>query len=351
MTRSQFVFNNNDVNLSLRESVHRRKLIRPAAAAEHGRFLNEVALIPGHGHRAELLIDVLVAQGQAAVSPFDRSNLHPLLVPLAQQGDTVTGFLRWPTNHKSIMALPIVSMKRRGAALALLARSTDEFIHRALLEEDISIGEASTTEQGRKVAQAAGTAGKEIYLPGGYTSSGASSVNAYLTKCAGMYTDVAESLTAAHLSRGDTMSALITAEWYMRASHFPGWGRPFEYASQVMKGVGRDEEARDIARIALRMPWWTFLDGYQGVRDIAGLSGGVEEIRNVMIVQDEMSNGGNLPGLRTNVKTKEEEALDDASWLLNRPAAGEASWDDIKEELASKYKEAGLSFVGDFVMI
>ena len=41
------------------------------------------------------------------------------------------------------------------------------------------------------------------------------------------------------------MSALITAEWYMRKNHFPGWARPFEFNAQLYDSIGRHEEARD----------------------------------------------------------------------------------------------------------
>ena len=47
------------------------------------------------------------------------------------------------------------------------------------------------------------------------------------------------------LQRGDRMSALITAEWYMRKNHFPGWARPFEFNAQLYDSIGRHEEARD----------------------------------------------------------------------------------------------------------
>lgn len=32
----------------------------------------------------------------------------------------------------------------------------------------------------------------------------------------------------------------------MRNSHFPGWGRPYEFNIQLMTRVGRAEEARDV---------------------------------------------------------------------------------------------------------
>ena len=61
-----------------------------------------------------------------------------------------------------------------------------------------------------------------------------------------MFPDVAEALALGHWGRGDTMSALITAEWYMR--RLPDWGRPFEFASQLLQQAGRPEEARDTVR-------------------------------------------------------------------------------------------------------
>ena len=50
------------------------------------------------------------------------------------------------------------------------------------------------------------------------------------------------------------MSALITAEWYMRKNHFPGWARPFEFNAQLYDSIGRHEEARDGVRAAAS-PW------------------------------------------------------------------------------------------------
>lgn len=44
-------------------------------------------------------------------------------------------------------------------------------------------------------------------------------------------------------------SALVASEWYMRNGFFPGWGRPYEFASELLGRLGgRDDEARDMAR-------------------------------------------------------------------------------------------------------
>ena len=42
-------------------------------------------------------------------------------------------------------------------------------------------------------------------------------------------------------------------------------------------------------------------------------------------------------------------AVDEAEFLMNRVAAGEASWDDIREDLAAQYSAAGFINVADFI--
>ncbi|KAI7837860.1 hypothetical protein COHA_008347 [Chlorella ohadii] len=315
-------------------------------AAEHVRYVNEVAVVPGKP-RVEVLLKVLEAQGQAAVSPADRRGLHPLLIPLAQQqggeggsggSGELTCLLRWPEGHKG-MELPVVSQARGGTQVRLLARSLDEYLHRALAE-------AEASGSGSAVAQAAGSDAGELYQPGAVAASGLPSLDAYLTRKAGMFPDVAERLALAHLAKGDQMSALITGEWYMRNSHFPGWGRPYEFNSQLMARVGRAEEARDVARLSLRMPWWSFADGFAAMRDTAEMSGGVASVRQAMEEQEEMSN---MPGMKTVIKTEKQQEMEEADWLMNTAAAGEASWDDIRGAVAERYAAAGLREVADFI--
>ena len=85
---------------------------------------------------------------------------------------------------------------------------------RALAEEDAREGSDGC------VATAAGEAGSSIYEQGSYSNSGLRSVEAYLTRRAGMFTDVVEQLVSLHLQKGDTLSALITGEWYVLAASF-----------------------------------------------------------------------------------------------------------------------------------
>ncbi len=82
---------------------------------------------------------------------------------------------------------------------------------RALAEEDASGG------AGPLAGLLAGAVG-EIYEAGAARAVGAGSLETYLTRRAGMYPDVVERLVAAHLAKGDEMSALITGEWCARLS-------------------------------------------------------------------------------------------------------------------------------------
>ena len=238
-------------------------------AAEHIRYVCEVAVVPGkpkvdtllrvrgwpanapwlpwHGRLPKLdasalpalaCPQVLEAQGHTVVSPADRQGLHPLLIPLAQRhqqqqsgsgssdggGGGLTCLLRWPEGHTG-MELPVVQQARGGtqvrrsggaavrgatgpqAACApalhmaaplhlllcadpacgcllppaapqvrLLARSLDEYLHRALAEEE------SGGSGGGAVAQAAGSDGAALYAPGALEGSAMPSLDAYLTR-------------------------------------------------------------------------------------------------------------------------------------------------------------------------
>lgn len=317
----------------------------------------------------EPLLRVLEAQAHTVVPPSDRSGLHPLLIPLAEgatgpapasssdrqqqqphavqqapQGDgrAVVCLLRAVGDGAGAMPLPVVRMARGGTSMALLARSIDEYLARVLAEED-----ARGAGPGGPLAAATGPEGAQLYAPGTFAASGLPTLEAFLTRKVGIFPDVAEGLALAHLAKGDDMSGLITAEWYMRSTHLPGWGRPYEFACEVMRRVGRAEEARDVARLALRLPWATFAGGHALLASAAGMPGGTAAVRQALADAEEMST---MPsGLRTTAKTTEEAALDDALWLLNAGAAGERGWDELRGELAAALAAAGRREVAGFV--
>ena len=41
--------------------------------------------------------------------------------------------------------------------------------------------------------------------------------------------------------------------------------------------------------------------------------------------------------------------MEEADWLLNAVAAGEAGWDEVRGEVGERYAAAGLTTVADFI--
>lgn len=318
--------------------------------AEHSAYLEEVA-VAASPKRLPALLRVLEAQQHQLVSPSERHKLHPFVVPLCNlaDGSGIVGILRWPdpNNHKN-MTLPVVRTTRGGHTVTILSRSVDEHLHRLLAQEDVSAGSSGE----RPLAAAAGGECEELYSRGQAASSGLGSrIELYLIKRAGLYPDVCEGLALGHLQRGDTTSALVAAEWYARVDHFPGDARPHEFGWGVLAGLGRHEEARDTARVALRMPWWTLQHGYLKTVTTAKLKGGPLEVK--ALLNEEGAVAATQLALKQSFrepKTARQVALDAAATLMDLVAAGEqASYDDVSAELADKYSEAGLLDVANFI--
>lgn len=114
-----------------------------------------------------LASQVLEAQNHEIVSPSDRSNLHPLVIPLAAQQPSqgqlepmytcllrqvtlsnaseqvcgVSSFILYHTGlvkmilqqvatHLCLQVMPVVQMSRGSCYLSLAARNTEEYLHR-----------------------------------------------------------------------------------------------------------------------------------------------------------------------------------------------------------------------------
>lgn len=82
----------------------------------------------------------------------------------------------------------------------------------------------------------------------------------------------------------------------MKRQHFPSWARPYEFSAQLLSKLGRAEEGRDAARVALCLPWWTLSDGFQAATALAELPADSSEVRRRMTEASRASQkGGQLP--------------------------------------------------------
>ena len=302
---------------------------------------------PSDPSRSAALARVLAATGNTLVDPHERDGMHPCVVPLARcPAGEIVGLLRLPKST-SVCETQVVSMDltTNSTYLRLLARSPDEYLHRMLAEADAS-GDAGAY---RAVAEAAGEYGVRLYQQGDVAASKLPTLNAYLARRVGMFLDVSEALVQAHFEKGDDMSALITAEWYMRDGQFPNWGKPYEYVSDLMVGrLNRREEGRDIARLSLKTPWWTLEHGFEAAREKSGLQGDADTVIRVLQEQEEARMSAMSTGKA--FRSNEDERIDEAGHLMNKVVAGEyGQWADIQAELVEKYELAGLIDMARFV--
>ncbi|GFR43075.1 hypothetical protein Agub_g4082 [Astrephomene gubernaculifera] len=333
------------------------------AMTETAVFLEEIA-VSQTPKRLQGLMRVLEARGGSSLSPADRRGLHPLLVPLSAQGEEVTCLLRWPepSQYKN-MTLPVVRMTRGSVGVTLVARSVDEYLHRLLAEEDVvatAVAASGAAAPERPLAAAAGPDAEGLFRSGdvaasrpaaGGSGSASQGLAMYLIRKAGMFPDVCEGLATAHMARTDPTSAMVAAEWYMRSGHFPGWARPYEFAAELFTQLGRHEEARDMARASLRLPWWTLRAPFAQVSATAVLPHSAERVMYLLSEEAAAAASANVNQFsHREPKTAKQLALERANSLMNRVVAGDLeSYDSIREQLAETYREAGLSDVANFI--
>jgi hypothetical protein len=146
-----------------------------------------------------------------------------------------------------------------------------------------------------------------------------------------------------HFDEGDHVSAMVTGEFYTKKDLFPGFGRPFVYYANILQKVGRNVEAKDAARVALRSPWWTLGCPYEEVASIAQW-----EDEQIEFIREKVSDEGRFEDLHKG-KAPIQVALDVAAFLLDL-ASIEGTWSESLNHIAKCYEEAGLHHISNFVL-
>ncbi|XP_074275539.1 protein IN CHLOROPLAST ATPASE BIOGENESIS, chloroplastic-like [Silene latifolia] len=305
------------------------------SSSGHITFIKDIALTqpPEHLHQ---LLNVLKTKGETIVSPGARQGLIPLAIPLSEKpSGTVTALLRWPTAPPG-MEMPVVEVHKHG--VWLLAKNVDQYIHRILVEEDVS-----SQDDGKNVLfDASLEAGEKLYKKGDYTDSQTPNLDSYLLKMVGLFPDILERKVMRHFDDGDHVSALVTGEFYMKKDLFPGFARPYVFNAKILLRVGQVSEAKDAARVALKSPWWTLGCPYQEVADMAQW-----EDEQIEYIKEKVTEEGRQDDLKKG-KDPLQVALDEAAFLLDL-ASIDGSWDECWERVAECYKEGGLTEIAQFI--
>ncbi|XP_047315511.1 protein IN CHLOROPLAST ATPASE BIOGENESIS, chloroplastic-like [Impatiens glandulifera] len=307
-----------------------------SAASEHVSFIRDVA-VAEPPERLHNLLKMLQVRGETIISPAAKQGLIPLAIPLAKRNSgSVTALLRWPTALPG-MDMPVVEVRNYG--VWLLAKSVDQYIHRILVEEDAKNSHDSENE----LFLAAADAGEKFYKKGDFAASKASSLEAYILRKVGLFPDIIESKVAQHLEKGDHVSAMVTGEFYTKKEHFPGFGRPFVFNADILLKVGREVEAKDAARGALKSPWWTLGCEYKEVAAIAQW-----DDEQIEYIKEKVTEEGRQEDLKKG-KDLAQVMLDETAFLLDL-ASVDGTWDDFLERIAECYEEAGLHDIAKFVL-
>ncbi|KAH9663642.1 protein IN CHLOROPLAST ATPASE BIOGENESIS [Citrus sinensis] len=284
---------------------------------DHISFIKDVAATQPPQHLSHLL-KLLKARGESIISPGAKQGLIPLAIPLAKSSsDALTALLRWPTAPPG-MEMPVVEVWKHG--VRLLAKnvhmhSVDQFIHRILVEEDAK----NLLESSGMLFHVAAEAGEKLYKKGNFAKSQISDIDVYLLRKVGLFPDVLERKVMQHFAKGDHRLCCACFR------------------------VGRNLEAKDAARGALKLPWWTLGCKYQEVADIAQW-----EDDQIDYIKEKVTAEGKQEDLNKG-KTHSQVALDEAAFLLDL-ASVEGTWDDSAERIAECYEQAGLHDITAFVL-
>lgn len=380
---------------------------------EHPRFstVGEAFLVAAHAEvlrraGAEVpanlaqLLAVVTAEGASPLPPDARDGLHPLVLPIAKawrgdrDDDRVVGLLLRPSpsTPRAPLAGPLPVVLAGPGGVRMLAKDAASYVHAAIIREDASPASATTTPEPYPVAGAAGAAGRAMYTRGELAASSMPDrPEVFILRNVGKFPDDMEAMALRHLrgvekegaspSQSAVTSALVTAEWYANDRAFEGWAGPQAFNARMLFAMGRADEARDAARVALSTAacWDTVGTERGGAAEMAALAGldarmGARELREMLetggeahkaaaaamagrIPENVGASGGSGPrgeGISSRVDaTRAAAAALDAVALGSEAdvarGAGE-SWENAREEVGSAYGEAGLAGLAAFVL-
>ena len=228
----------------------------------HVSFMENVAKVVPPSRLGTLLQLLEMSDDETVVSPFDRENLNPFLIPLSKnkKDDSTLCYIRWPT-QKDSMDLQLVRTTEVG--IYLVAMGTDQYCHRLAVEQEFYSKPTAQTaiELLNANGQMYNSKDYEQFLKSGKFPTTTENdlalvLDRYLLTKVGAFPDCYERLANNFWDTKNEVSALVTCE--RAVSIFYGWGHPVNFHAKLMSKIpGREKEARDAARASLGQPAWT----------------------------------------------------------------------------------------------
>ena len=191
------------------------------------------------------------------------------------------------------------------------------------------------------------------YEPGSVSKLGYG-VDKYILLRIGPFPDLYETMALNHLSRQDVESSLIAAE--ANNGKFGGFGSTFAFYARLLSSLPqiRKDEARDAARMCVRMPLPSMGLTRNDFADISKLAQFAEEGDSTDVAMAKMleyyekireherdENGGD--------KTPKQVASDEANYLLDVACLTGRRYGEVRERIAEIYSGAGMDDMAAFV--
>ena len=296
--------------------------------------------------------------------------LHPHLVPIARStgtGGYVCALRRAYADDadyesSSDAPLPIVEARPDGFGMRLLALNSEHLMRRIAAAADGGEEEGSGDEDALAMYNDGLGQGllPDSAFDNPYEAGSVAKLGYGLEKYAllriGPFPDLYESMALSHQARGDEQSSLIAAE--ASNGKFTGFGSTFAFYARLLSTFpSRSEEARDAARMCLRLPIPSAALDVEGFAEIAVLAElatkddtpeeALAKMRDfyekVKDVEKEEQGGGEAN------MTPEQAAIEAGNELLDQTAFSGGSWADVRKELAEIYASAGRFDMSNFV--
>jgi hypothetical protein len=173
----------------------------------------------------------------------------------------------------------------------------------------------------------------------------------------GPFPDIYESLALVHATKSDESSALIAAE--ASNSKISGFASTFLFYAKLLSSFpNRDEEARDAARMCLRLPLPSIgltMDEFRDVAilgQIANPSDSDQELLAKLQTMYEKMREHETDDPRSsgsNDRSPEQIALDEVNYVIDTTVLTGTKWSAIRPKLAKIYKSVGRDDMARFV--
>lgn len=304
----------------------------------------------------------LISSMDRAVASEELFNLHPFLYPIAKSstsGHYICAY-RDPhsdpiSNNNQNQPWPIVETSVGSPGMRLLALNSEHLMRRIVCEADFENADPDVVaayNEGLGMNKLSEVGLDSPYTPGDVEKLGYG-VDKYVLLRVGPFPDLYESMSRQHSQKGDERSSLIAAETASRK--LPGFGSTFlSYAKLLRSFPQREEEARDAARMCLRLPLPTLGMSQDDFRDVATLgqiADATDDIDTAMakmkafyMKMKEVEKEDPQQG-----KTSEQAAIDEVNYLLDLTALDGKPWSSVRPILSEKLRAACYDDLAAFV--